>query len=114
MEQAELKDLINLNGYLTKPFPDVQSNRVLAQSGTARAILMEIIAEVGNTLVNKDKVLSDTIGAVMAQNPTLQFATANLKQTIEERRCCKMHGRTGDTFCNICGKVIPDEFRVKT
>lgn len=32
---------------------------------------------------------------------------------IDERRCCKLHGRLGDTYCNMCGRVVPEELVVK-
>lgn len=34
------------------------------------------------------------------------------KLMIQNRECCKLHGRLGDNLCNICGRVIPEELRV--
>lgn len=34
----------------------------------------------------------------------------NLLKVIEVRRCCTLHARLGDSYCNICGRVIPDNF----
>ena len=34
------------------------------------------------------------------------------KQATEDRRCCQLHGRLGDQYCNMCGKSIPTEWIV--
>jgi hypothetical protein len=33
----------------------------------------------------------------------------NLEDIIELRDCCRMNGRFGDKYCNLCGRVIPNE-----
>ncbi len=39
--------------------------------------------------------------------------TQLIGKTVDDRRCCKLHGRMGDKYCNMCGKVIPDEWIVE-
>jgi len=36
-----------------------------------------------------------------------KFATDRAENVVKSRECCKMHGRLGDSMCNICGRVIP-------
>jgi hypothetical protein len=38
----------------------------------------------------------------------------NLEDIIELRDCCRMNGRFGDKYCNLCGRVIPDELIFNT
>ncbi len=38
---------------------------------------------------------------------------SNLLDVIDSRSCCKLHGRLGDSICNICGKIIPKEMIIE-
>ena len=30
-----------------------------------------------------------------------------------DRQCCKLNGRLGDTYCNLCGRAIPKEYIIE-
>lgn len=40
----------------------------------------------------------------------LQEKLQHLECLLNERRCCRLSGRVGDRFCDLCGKLVPLEY----
>ena len=70
-----------------------------------RDVIFQYMTILGNKLVKGDSTLASSIDGLFGP-------IEMLKQTIDDRRCCKMNGRNGDRYCMVCGRVIPDEYIV--
>ena len=40
------------------------------------------------------------------QKKTLETGR-NLSVNVTDRRCCKLTGRLGEMYCNVCGRTVP-------
>jgi len=64
-------------------------------------------------LIKSDHELPDNREFISFFKNQKNFSIGNLKGIIEDRRCCQMNGKNGDSYCSICGRIIPEEFRLK-
>lgn len=46
------------------------------------------------------------------KNPYEPYTMKRVRKLLRERRCCKMAGRLGDRYCDMCGRIVPQDFIV--